>query len=144
MIHNGQVAHLYEEVDPFKSRVSLAHKMPKRGLLGNRVSRFWHCRLSGQTIMYVSQGIGRTQPYAEHVLVQPHHKNGGGASSTRVGRSGRKLPRWRPGFRLVHRDVQGVPHKERYLRGLEAVIETGGYYREIHTGRTPLYKDWTR
>lgn len=25
---------------------------------------------------------------------------------------------------------------------LEALIETGGYYREIHAGRTPLYKDW--
>jgi len=27
---------------------------------------------------------------------------------------------------------------------LEALVETGGYYREIHAGRTPLYKDWPR
>jgi hypothetical protein len=25
---------------------------------------------------------------------------------------------------------------------LEALVETGGYYREIHANRTPLYKDW--
>ena len=27
---------------------------------------------------------------------------------------------------------------------LEALIELGGYYRETHAGRVPLYKNWPR
>lgn len=34
-------------------------------------------------------------------------------------------------------------HRER-IGILEALLETGGYYREIHAGRTPLYKIWPR
>jgi hypothetical protein len=128
--------------------------MPRRGLLGNRqlpasgimgfseiqrLFRLLALRIIGQTLIVVSHGIGSKSLMQSMFWYNP---------TTRTEEE-RQVPESDDlALNLLDGDQDSAQYialyKEYRTRNgiLEALIETGGYYREIHAGRTPLYMDW--